>query len=89
MNKADLVEGIMQHLSSTKAEAERALDAFTLAVASGLKKDQEVGIVGFGTFLVSRRAARIGTNPKTGEKIQLAPSVGVRFRAGKSLKESL
>ena len=89
MNKAELVQAMMSHLSSTQAEAERALDAFTQSVTSGLKKDQEVAIVGFGGFRVTRRAARMGTNPKTGEKIQLAPSVGVGFRAGKTLKESL
>jgi DNA-binding protein HU-beta len=89
MNKAELVEAMMQHLSSTKAEAERALDAFTLSVSSGLKNDKEVGIVGFGKFRVTQRAARMGTNPRTGEKIQLAPSARVRFRAGTSLMESL
>ena len=89
MNKAELIEAMSRQLGSTKAEAERALDAFTQSVSSGLKKDQEVAILGFGTFRVSHRPARMGTNPKTGEKIQLKPSTGVAFRAGKSLKESL
>ena len=89
MNKAELIESMSRQLGSTKAEAERALDAFTECVSSGLKKDQEVAILGFGTFRVSHRPARMGTNPKTGEKIQLQPSVGVGFRAGKALKQSL
>jgi DNA-binding protein HU-beta len=89
MNKAELVEAMSRHMGSSKAEAERALEAFTGAVAAGLKRDHEVGIVGFGTFRVTRRAARVGRNPKTGEPIQIAASVGVGFRAGKALKDSL
>jgi DNA-binding protein HU-beta len=89
MNKAELVEAMSRNLGSTKAEAERALDAFTTSVATGIKKDQEVSILGFGTFRISRRSARAGVNPKTGEKIQIGPSIGVAFRAGKALKESL
>jgi DNA-binding protein HU-beta len=89
MNKAELVESMSRHMGSTKAEAERALDAFTGSVTSGLQKDEEVSILGFGTFRISRRAARAGVNPKTGERIQIAASVGVGFRAGKALKDTL
>jgi DNA-binding protein HU-beta len=89
MNKAELVESMSRHMGSTKAEAERALDAFTDSVKTGLRKDQEVSILGFGTFRVSRRSARVGVNPKTGEKIQIAASSGVGFRAGKAVKEML
>ncbi len=91
MNKAELIEAMSRHLGSSKAEAERALEAFTGSVAAGLKKDPdgEVAILGFGTFRVSHRPARMGINPKTKEKIQIGPSIGVGFRAGKALKDSL
>ena len=89
MNKAELVESMSRHMGSSKAEAERALDAFTGSVTAGLTKDQEVGILGFGTFRISKRSARQGVNPKTGEKIQIAASIGVGFRAGKALKDVL
>jgi DNA-binding protein HU-beta len=89
MNKAELVEAMSRHMGSSKAEAERALEAFTGAVAAGLKKDHDVAIQGFGNFRISRRAARMGRNPKTGEPIQIAASTGVGFRAGKALKDAL
>lgn len=89
MNKAELVEAMSRHMGSSKAEAERALEAFTGSVAAGLKKDKEVAIVGFGTFRVTRRAARAGRNPKTGETIQIPASTGVGFRAGKALKDAV
>ncbi|HVG93322.1 MAG TPA: HU family DNA-binding protein [Planctomycetota bacterium] len=89
MNKADLVEAMSRHMGSTKAEAERALEAFTGCVAVGLKTKGEVAILGFGTFRVSRRAARLGRNPKTGEPLQIAASKTVAFRAGKALKDAL
>ena len=88
MNKAELVEAIARHLGSSKAEAERALEAFTEGVSAGLKKG-EVAIVGFGTFRTSRRAARMGRNPRTQEPMPIAASVGVSFRAGKALKDML
>ena len=89
MNKADLVESMSRHMGSSKAEAERALEAFTGSVAAGLKRDHEVAILGFGSFRISHRAARTGRNPKTGEPIAIAASIGVGFRAGKALKDSL
>ncbi len=89
MNKADLVESMSRHMGSSKAEAERALEAFTGSIAAGLKKDHEVAIVGFGTFRVTRRAARTGRNPKTGEPIAIPASTGVGFRPGKALKDAL
>jgi DNA-binding protein HU-beta len=89
MNKAELVDAMARHMGSSKAEAERALEAFTGCVAAGLKAKGEVAILGFGTFRVTRRAARTGRNPKTGEPLQIAASKGVGFRAGKALKDVL
>jgi DNA-binding protein HU-beta len=89
MNKAELVEAMSRHMGSSKAEAERALEAFTGCVAVGLKTRGEVAILGFGTFRVSKRAARDGRNPKTGEPLRIPASKSVAFRAGKALKDAL
>jgi DNA-binding protein HU-beta len=88
MNKADLVAAMARHLGSTKAEAERALDAFTGCVATGLRQG-EVSIVGFGSFRAARRAARIGRHPRTHQPLEIGPSLGISFRPGKSLKDSV
>ena len=89
MNKADVIDAMARHMGSSKAEAERALNAFQEAVTEGLRQDGDVAILGFGTFRVSRRKARMGTNPQTKERMQIAASVGVGFRAGKALKDRL
>ncbi len=89
MNKAEVVDAMARHLGSSKAEAERALSAFTDSVSEGLTQDGDVAILGFGTFRVSRRKARMGTNPQTKERIPIPASVGVGFRAGKALKDRL
>lgn len=91
MNKADLVAEVQQSLGadSSKAAAERALDAVLEGIKSGVKKDQSVQIIGFGTFSVAHRAARQGVNPQTGEKIQIKASKSVKFKAGAGLKAIL
>ena len=90
MNKAELIDAMARHLGSSRAEAERALDAFVEGVLEGLKKGKEdVAILGFGSFRVSHRKERMGTNPQTKERIQIPASIGVGFRAGKALKERL
>jgi DNA-binding protein HU-beta len=89
MNKAEVIDAMARHLGSSKAEAERALNAFTNSVSEGLQKDGDVAILGFGTFRRSERKARMGTNPQTKERIHIPASVGVTFRAGKALKEKL
>ena len=89
MNKADLVLAVQKGLGkeTSKAHAERALDAVLDGIRAGLKRDQTVQLVGFGTFKISVRKARPGVNPKTGEKIKIKASKGVKFTAGKDLKE--
>ena len=89
MNKAEVIDAMSRHLGSSKAEAERALNAFTSSVSEGLVKDGDVAILGFGTFRRSERKARMGTNPQTKERIHIPASVGVTFRAGKALKVKL
>jgi nucleoid DNA-binding protein len=91
MNKAQLVEVVQKELGKdvSKAAAERALNAVLEGIRKGVKTGSPVQLVGFGTFRLSKRAARMGRNPKTGEQIQIAASKTVRFSAGQGLKESL
>ncbi|MFV0575666.1 MAG: HU family DNA-binding protein [Vibrio sp.] len=89
MNKTQLVEKIAADADISKAAAGRALDAFIEAVTDTLKADDQVALVGFGTFNVRTRAARTGRNPKTGEAIQIAEAKVPAFKAGKSLKDAV
>ncbi len=91
MNKAQLVEIVQKELGKnvSKAAAERALNAVLNAIGRGLKTGEQVQLVGFGTFRVSKRPARMGRNPKTGEQIPIQASKTVRFSAGQGLKQSL
>jgi nucleoid DNA-binding protein len=89
MNKAELVEAVQKSLASSKADAERAAAAVIDAIKSGLKKGKPVQLIGFGTFKVVSRKARLGINPKTGEKIKIKASKTVKFSVGKDLKSKL
>jgi nucleoid DNA-binding protein len=91
MNKAELVATVQKALGkdASKAQAERAVDAVVEGIKTGLKKGKPVQLVGFGTFKISSRKARMGINPKTGEKIKIKASKGVKFAAGKDLKSKL
>jgi len=89
MNKAELVEAVQKSLSSSKADAERAVVAVIDSVKGGLKKGKPVQLIGFGTFKVVNRKARLGVNPKTGEKIKIKASKTVKFSVGKDLKSKL
>jgi DNA-binding protein HU-beta len=91
MNKAELTEAVLKNLGkdTSKKAAADALDAVITAIASGIKKDKVVQIIGFGTFKVSQRAARKGRNPKTGETIKIKASKSVRFSASSALKGKL
>lgn len=88
MNKADLIAEVKNNLGddSSKAAAERALDAVIEAIKSGVQGDGSVQLVGFGTFSVSTRAARKGVNPKTKETINIPESTTVKFKPGAALK---
>ncbi|MEY2599287.1 MAG: DNA-binding protein HU-beta [Verrucomicrobiota bacterium] len=88
MNKAELVSVIQKQLGdeTSKAAAERALDAVIDAIKAGLKKNHAVQMIGFGSFKVVSRKARTGVNPKTKEKIKIKASKSVRFTPGKDLK---
>ncbi len=91
MNKAELVEAVQKALGddATKRAAEDALSAVLDSIVTGIKKDKKVQIIGFGTFEVKKRAARMGRNPKTGEAMQIAASKSVGFKASSTLKGSL
>ena len=85
MNKAELIEKIADGAGLSKADAKRALDAFVAATTGALKKGNRVSLVGFGSFSVSKRAARTGRNPKNGQPIKIAAKKVVRFKAGSDL----
>ena len=87
MNKTELVEAMAKNADLTKKDAEKALKAFTDVVAKELKKGGKVQLVGFGTFEVSKRAARTGRNPQTGKDIKIPASKAPKFKAGKALKD--
>jgi DNA-binding protein HU-beta len=90
MKKTDLVEVVIKAASlDTKKQAEAAVDAVFETIVKSLGRGEEVAIAGFGTFRVSKRAARVGINPKTGEKIQIPAKTAPKFRAGKLLKEAV
>lgn len=87
MNKTELVDAIAKKASLSKKDAEAALNAFTDAVGKTLKKGDKVTLIGFGTFEVSKRAARKGRNPQTGAEIKIAAARIPKFKAGKALKD--
>lgn len=89
MNKSDLVEAVAQHLGESKAGATRVVDAVVGCITNGLKTEDAVTIVGFGTFSKKNRPARMGRNPITGEPIKIKPSTTVGFKPSQGLKESL
>jgi DNA-binding protein HU-beta len=91
MNKAELVAEVQKSLGAdtSKAAAERSVEAVLEAVKKGVKKDKNVQLVGFGTFSVTKRSARQGVNPQTGEKIKIKASKAVKFKPGAGLKAAL
>ena len=89
MNKDDLINKIASNLDMKKTEARAAVDSVITNIVDSLKSGKEVRLVGFGTFLVSKREARTGRNPRTGESIQIPAKKVPKFRAGKDLKNSI
>ncbi len=89
MTKAELVETVASKVDLPRAVAERAVNTMFDEVTEALRQGDKVNISGFGTFSVSERKARTGRNPKTGESIEIAASRAAKFKAGKTLKDSL
>ena len=88
-NKNDLIGVVADKAGLTKAQAREAVDAVFDAVTASLKKGEEVRLVGFGTFAVSKRKASIGRNPATGAEIKIPASNQAKFKPGKGLKDAI
>lgn len=89
MNKAELIKKVAKSANLTIKEAEAAINAFIDAITATLKAKDKISLIGFGTFETVKRAARIGRNPKTGKEIKIPATVVAKFRAGKTLKETV
>ncbi|MCL5733410.1 MAG: HU family DNA-binding protein [Patescibacteria group bacterium] len=90
MTKEGLAEALMQAAKiEHKSQAREIVDTVVDIITKSLSRGEEVAITGFGTFRVVKRAARMGVNPKTGEKIQIAASIKPKFKAGKGLKDAV
>jgi DNA-binding protein HU-beta len=89
MNKGELIEAIAKGSGLSKADAGRALDATLDAVTKTLKKGDRVSIPGFGSFSISKRSARTGRNPQTGETIKIKARKVAKFKAGTKLAEAV
>ena len=89
MKKVELVEAVAKKAGLTKADAGRAVDATIEAITKALAKGDKVPLVGFGTFGVSKRAARTGRNPQTGAEVKIPARNAVTFKAGSALKEAV
>jgi DNA-binding protein HU-beta len=89
MNKQDLISSVADASGLTKADAGKAVEAVLDSITATLKKGDEVRLVGFGTFSVSKRKASTGRNPRTGEPMEIKASAQPKFKAGKALKDSV
>ena len=89
MTKAELIAGVAKDCKSSKAAAEKALNAITNNITKALKKNDKITLTGFGTFSVSKRRARKGRNPQTGAEIKIAACSVPKFKAGKELKKAV
>ena len=89
MNKAQLIDAMAAGAGLTKADAKKALDSFVSATTDALKGGDRVALIGFGSFSVTERSARVGRNPQTGKEIQIAAKKVVKFKAGAELSDSV
>ena len=89
MNKDDLIAKVANSVGVSKTDAAKSVDAVFSNITSSLKGGNEVRLVGFGTFIISNRAATTGRNPRTGESIQIPAKKVPKFRAGKALKDTV
>lgn len=89
MNKADIVEVVARSAGISKSASERAVDGALDAIKGALKKGHSVTLVGFGTFRVGKRSARVGRNPRTGAELRIDAAKVPKFSAGKALKDAL
>ena len=89
MTKAELIDAVAKSANITKASAEKAVGGFIAAVTDSLINGDRVTLVGFGSFEVSTRKARIGRNPQTGKEINISAANVPKFRPGKALKDAV
>ena len=89
MNKGDFISAVADAAELSKADGARAVDAMIDVITKALKKGDTVTLVGFGTFSVRKRAARMGRNPQTKETIKIKASKNPAFKAGKALKDAV
>jgi nucleoid DNA-binding protein len=89
MNKSELIDFIAKEVNLPKTQCEKVLNAAIKGIKKSLKKGSKVVLVGLGTFKISKRAARKGRDPRTGEEIRIPATVVPVFRAGKALKEEV
>ena len=86
MNKSELISAIAEKSGLTKVDARKALDGFINATTEALKNGEKISLIGFGTFDITERKARVGLNPKTKEKIQIPAKKVIKFKVGSDLK---
>lgn len=89
MNKNELIDTMAAETGMTKSNTATALDAITASITKAMKKGDEVRLVGFGTFAVTKRAATTARNPRTGATIKVAAKKVAKFKAGKTLQDSI
>lgn len=89
MNKTDLINSVAEKAEVTKKDAEKVINAVFASIEEALAADEKVQLVGFGTFEVKERAARVGRNPQTGETINISAAKVPTFKAGKGLKDAV
>lgn len=89
MTKAELVAAMAKEAGVSKAVAGKALEVFMGTVADELKKNNKIGLVGFGTFSVVKRKARTGRNPRTGQEIKIKAKKAIKFKPGKNLASKI
>jgi DNA-binding protein HU-beta len=89
MNKQDLISAVADGSGLSKSDAGKAVESVFESITGALKKGDEVRLVGFGTFSVSKRKASTGRNPRTGETMTIKASSQPKFKAGKGLKDAV
>jgi DNA-binding protein HU-beta len=89
MNKSELIQAVADSADISKADAAKAVDAVVDSIKDALAKDDTVTLIGFGTFSVRERAARVGRNPRTGERLDIKAAKVPAFKAGKALKDAV
>ncbi len=89
MNKNDFINAVAEEAGLSKADAKKAVDSYHKVITHTLKKGDKVTLIGFGTFSVSNRAARIGRNPQTGKEIKIKAKNVAKFKAGSALSTAV